>query len=262
MQINGVYYPSIHKVVWIHLENQLLYLIEKYQVLILIGATGSGKTTQVPQFLVDAGWCNGYQVACTQPRRLACTSIALRVAEELGSPLGVKVGYSVKFDDKTSKSTLIKYLTDEMLFREALMDPYLSKYSVVMIDEAHERSLYTDILIGLLKKIIKKRPEFRIIVSSATLDAENFKAFFSGKSPKTGKTTDQQDIAMIYSLPGRTFPVDVYYAQEPLVNYVEEAVDTVFKIHHFEKPGDILVFLPNKDHVETVVNMITTRASE
>ena len=133
---------------------QLLYMVEKYRVVVLVGETGSGKTTQVPQYLYEAGWAaGGRQVACTQPRRIAAQEVAARVAEEQGEELGGLVGYTVRFDDCSHPDkTRIKYLTDGMLVRETMFDPLLLKYSVIMLDEAHERSLYTDILLGLLKK--------------------------------------------------------------------------------------------------------------
>jgi len=135
-------------------RKQILYALEKYQTLIIVGQTGSGKTTQIPQYLHEAGWTGGGRVvACTQPRRVAATSVAQRVAEELNVELGTEVGYCIRFDDCTDPGrTRIKYLTDGMLLRETMTDPLLSEYSVIMLDEAHERSLATDILLGLLKK--------------------------------------------------------------------------------------------------------------
>ncbi|KAI7198920.1 hypothetical protein KC324_g3519, partial [Hortaea werneckii] len=138
----------------------LLYTVETYPITVLIGQTGSGKTTQLPQYLVQAGWCNDGKV----PRRLAATTVARRVADELRSPLGQDVGYSIRFEDVTSAATKIKFLTDGLLLREALVDPLLSRYSIIMVDEAHERSLSSDVLLGVLKKIRKKRPELRIVV--------------------------------------------------------------------------------------------------
>lgn len=149
----------------------------------------------------------------------------------------MQVGYSIRFEDMTSLHTRIKYMTDGMLLREALMDPLLSRYSVIMIDEAHERSLSTDILLGVLKKIRRKRKELRIVVSSATLQAEEFVRFFTGTEDDAesgkgkGKEGEGKELAKIISLEGRCYPVDVLYLEEPTENYVEKSVQTVFDIH-------------------------------
>ncbi|KAI8825220.1 P-loop containing nucleoside triphosphate hydrolase protein [Fimicolochytrium jonesii] len=239
-------------------RKQILYLVEKYQVVVVVGQTGSGKTTQVPQYLHEAGWtAQGHVVACTQPRRVAATTVATRVADEMGVVLGQQVGYTIRFDDcSDSTTTRIKYMTDGMLFRETLLDPLLTKYSVIMIDEAHERTLYTDILVGTLKKILKKRPELRVIISSATLDAEAFYDFFN-----TNTTEDvMQDNAVIMSMEGRMFPVDICYLQEPSSNYLTTVVETVFKIHEKEPAGDVLVFLTGRDEIDTAISLINERA--
>ncbi|ORY95081.1 hypothetical protein BCR43DRAFT_343081 [Syncephalastrum racemosum] len=210
------------------LRREMLYLMEKYQTVIIVGQTGSGKTTQIPQYFDEAGWtANGKQIACTQPRRIAATSIAERVSEEMNCKLGHDVGYLIRFEDQTSQRTRIKYMTDGMLFRETMIDPLLSRYSVIMIDEAHERSLYTDILIGVIKKIQKKRPDLRVVISSATLDAEAFFHFFNHN-----RTRDPvHDTAAILSLQGRMHPVDILYTETPVDDYVEKTVQTVFDIH-------------------------------
>ncbi|XP_024598980.1 probable ATP-dependent RNA helicase DHX35 isoform X3 [Neophocaena asiaeorientalis asiaeorientalis] len=156
------------------LRNHILYLIENYQTVVIVGETGCGKSTQIPQYLAEAGWtAEGRVVGVTQPRRVAAVTVAGRVAEERGAVLGHEVGYCIRFDDCTNPlATRIKFLTDGMLVREMMVDPLLTKYSAIMLDEAHERTLYTDIAIGLLKKIQKKRGDLRLIVASATLDAE------------------------------------------------------------------------------------------
>ncbi|KAL1643656.1 hypothetical protein SLS58_004671 [Diplodia intermedia] len=241
----------------------LLYLVETFPVTIVVGHTGSGKTTQIPQFLDQAGWCaEGKLMAVTQPRRVAATSVAARVAEEMGCNLGQDVGFSIRFEDVTSAATRIKFLTDGMLLREALVDPLLSRYSVIMVDEAHERSLSSDLLLGLLKKIRKKRPELRIVVSSATLQAEDFLRFFAGES-----TEDSNDpsvvggsIGRIISLEGRMYPVDIHYLEQPAEDYVERAVKTVFDIHTQEPEGDILIFLTGREEIDTALEMIADRA--
>ena len=174
--------------------------------------------------------------------------------------LGEEVGYSIRFEDLTSAKTRIKFLTDGLLLREALADPLLSRYSVIMVDEAHERSLSTDILLGVLKKIRKKRPEIRIIVSSATLQAEDFLRFFSGDSEANARI-EGPEIGKIISLEGRMYPVDILYLEEPCENYVERAVKTVFDIHANEPDGDILIFLTGREEIDTVLQMIADRAA-
>ncbi|CAG8726529.1 30593_t:CDS:10, partial [Racocetra persica] len=249
-------------------RDQILYLIEKYRTTIIVGHTGCGKTTQLPQYLNEAGWtANGFVVACTQPRRVAATTVADRVATEMNVKLGEDVGYSIRFEDCYSPTkTRIKYMTDGMLFRETFGDPLLSQYSVIMIDEAHERSLYTDILLGILKKfayfalsriIQKKRPELRIIVSSATLDAEAFYEFFN-----TNITNDStKDNVSIISLEGKMFPIDIHYLSNPCSEYVEASIQTVFDIHVQQPPGDILVFLTGRDEIDSAVGEISERAT-
>ena len=173
------------------------------------------------------------------------------------------MGYSIRFEDLTSAATRIKFMTDGLLLREALVDPLLSRYSVIMVDEAHERSLSTDILLGILKKVLKRRPELRIVVSSATLQAEDFLRFFtSEESPKKGQNGEQSEPqGQIISLEGRMFPVDILFLEEPAENYVERAVKTVFDIHSNEAEGDILIFLTGREEIDTAIQMINERAA-
>ncbi|VDN59099.1 unnamed protein product [Dracunculus medinensis] len=160
-------------------REQFIEAVSDHQVLIIEGETGSGKTTQLPQYLLEAGFCSDKKkIGCTQPRRVAAMSVASRVAEEMSVKLGIEVGYSIRFEDCTSERTMIKYMTDGMLLREFLNEPDLASYSVMMIDEAHERTLHTDILFGLVKDIARFRKDFKLLISSATLDAEKFSAFF------------------------------------------------------------------------------------
>ncbi|KAF8321627.1 P-loop containing nucleoside triphosphate hydrolase protein [Clavulina sp. PMI_390] len=229
-------------------KEKLLYCVEKHGVTIVVGQTGCGKTTQLPQYLYEAGWASsGNVIACTQPRRVAATSVAARVATEVGTVLGDEVGYTIRFEDLSNKDrTRIKYMTDGMLFRETLVDPLLSKYSVIMIDEAHERSIYTDLILGVLKKIRRKRPSLRLIISSATLDAQFFLDYFnSNNSP---------DESAIVSLEGRMFPVEVAYLQEPTSDYVKEAVRVVWGIHLQQGRGDILVFLTGREEIDRALS--------
>lgn len=174
--------------------------------------------------------------------------------------LGQEVGYSIRFEDVTSAATKIKFLTDGLLLREALVDPLLSRYSVIMVDEAHERSLSSDVLLGVLKKIRKRRPELRIVVSSATLDAEDFLRFFDGGDGEEGADVDgKASVGRIVSIEGRAFPVDIHYLIEPCEDYLERAVKTIFDIHTSEPDGDILVFLTGREEIETTIDMIADR---
>lgn len=227
-------------------RTELLEAIKKHQVLIVVGETGSGKTTQLPQYLFEDGYtANGMKVACTQPRRVAAMSVATRVADEMGVRLGHEVGYSIRFEDKTNEKTVIKYMTDGMLLREFLTDPELSGYSALMIDEAHERTLSTDILFGLVKDITRHRPDLKLLISSATMNAEKFSNYFDG--------------APIFNIPGRRFPVDIHYTKQPEANYIHAAITTVFQIHTSQGPGDILVFLTGQEEIETMSeNLIET----
>ncbi|PHH69506.1 hypothetical protein CDD80_6689 [Ophiocordyceps camponoti-rufipedis] len=258
--LDASFIPALHKPSSLlpiakHRES-LLYVIETHPVTIVLGQTGSGKTTQIPQFLWHAG-CR------RQPRRVAATTVALRVADEVGCEIGKEVGYSIRFEDVTSSATRIKFLTDGLLVREALVDPLLSRYSVIMVDEAHERSASTDILLGLLSKIIKKRSDLRVVVSSATLQAQEFFDYFTrGEQKPDGDGEARDESAAIVSLEGRTYPIDVLYLQSPAEDYVETAIDTVLRIHTDEGPGDILVFLTGREQIDYAVQAISDKAGE
>ena len=194
---------------------------------------------------------------------MAATTVAARVADEMRCKLGEEVGYSIRFEDVSSERTQIKFLTDGLLLREALADPLLSRYSVIMIDEAHERSLSTDILLGVLKKILKRREDLKIVVSSATLQADDFLRFFVG-SNQTGnnvsKNSDDKKLGTIINLEGRMYPVDILYLEEPAEDYLERAVKAVFDLHSGEPDGDILVFLTGRDDIDTAIQLISERA--
>ncbi|KAL7417260.1 putative pre-mRNA splicing factor [Mrakia frigida] len=225
-------------------REELLQAVSEHQILIVQAETGSGKTTQLPQYLMEAGYCkNGLKVACTQPRRVAAMSVAARVAEEVGVRVGNEVGYSIRFEDCTSDKTALHYMTDGMLLRLFLADPVLSEYSAIIIDEAHERTLSTDILFGLVKDIARFRPELRLIISSATLDAKKFAEYF--------------DDAPIFDVPGRRFPVEIRYTAQPEANYLHAAITTVFQIHVTAPKGDILVFFTGQDEIEAALENIT-----
>lgn len=192
---------------------------------------------------------------------MAATTVATRVAEESACKLGEEVGYSIRFEDLTSAKTRIKFLTDGLLLREALADPLLSRYSVIMVDEAHERSLSTDILLGVLKKIRKRRPDLRIVVSSATLQAEDLLRFFSGEEYNLNAQDSENAIGRIISLEGRMYPVDTLFLEEPAEDYLERGIKTVFDIHTNEPDGDILLFLTGREEIDTALQMIAERTA-
>ncbi|KAL3090174.1 hypothetical protein niasHS_006626 [Heterodera schachtii] len=234
--------------VWDYRE-KFMELLNKNQCITLVGETGSGKTTQIPQWCMDFAREKGalanrkYMVSCTQPRRVAAMSVATRVAEELDVSLGQEVGYSIRFEDCVSDRTVLKYCTDGMLLREAMNNPLLEQYNVVLLDEAHERTLATDILMGLIKEIIRQRQDLKIIVMSATLDAGKFQNYF--------------DSCPLLSVPGRTFPVEIFYTPEPERDYLEAAVRTVIQIHVCEEvEGDILLFLTGQEEIEDACKRI------
>ncbi len=226
-------------------REKLLELIRDNQVVVLVGETGSGKTTQLPQYLHEIGYTKIGKVGVTQPRRVAAMSVAARVSQELGTKLGHEVGYSIRFEDCTSDKTIIKYMTDGMLLREFLNEPDLSSYSCIMIDEAHERTLHTDVLFGLVKDLARSRPDLKLIISSATMDAQKFSEYF--------------DKAKIITIPGRRFQVENYYTKAPEADYIEAAVITALQIHITQPKGDILVFLTGQEEIEQARDMILTR---
>ena len=164
--------------VWEQRE-QFFDMIKKNQTMVLVGETGSGKTTQIPSMMLEALPRVGKRlIACTQPRRVAAMSVSKRVSEELDVELGEEVGYTIRFEDVTGPKTVLKYMTDGMLLREAMADPMLERYAAVILDEAHERTLATDILFGLIKEVAAQRPDLKLVVMSATLDAGKFQQYF------------------------------------------------------------------------------------
>lgn len=221
-------------------------MLRSHQTTILVGETGSGKTTQVPQFVADAALglarARDAMVAVTQPRRVAAMSVARRVADEMDVALGDEVGYSIRFEECSSAKTVVKFMTDGMLLREAMADHALSRYAVIILDEAHERTLATDVLFGLLKGVLKKRPDLKLVVMSATLEADKFRAYFVD--------------APLLRVPGRLHPVEVFYTQAPEPDYVEAAIRTVVNIHAAEPPGDVLLFLTGEEEIEDACRKI------
>ncbi|KAL3447370.1 putative ATP-dependent RNA helicase [Aspergillus insuetus] len=269
--------------------------LRKNDVMLLIGETGSGKSTQIPQFLVNEQWCRptkttimnaddgsqkealvGGCIAITQPRRVAAISLARRVAEEMGTPLGnsspaSKVGYSVRFDTSTSPSTRVKFLTEGMLLQEMLHDPWLTKYSAIVVDEVHERGVNVDLVMGFLRNLVSGKKEGRggvplkAVVMSATADMESlqefFKEGFQGRQLEEAKKDAGDGIAVCH-IKGRQFPVKTIYAPEAVHDFVDAALKVIFQIHYKEPiPGDILVFLTGQETVEALENLVNEYAT-
>ncbi|KAF9162478.1 DEAH-box ATP-dependent RNA helicase prp22 [Actinomortierella ambigua] len=227
------------------LRQQLVQAVRDNQVLVVVGDTGSGKTTQMTQYLAEEGFTSNGRIGCTQPRRVAAMSVAKRVAEEVGCRLGQEVGYTIRFEDCTSPETQIKYMTDGMLMRECLVDSEMRGYSVIILDEAHERTVSTDVLFGLLKQAARKRKDLKIIVTSATLDAEKFSTYFFG--------------CPIFTIPGRTYPVEILYTKDPEPDYLDASLITVMQIHLSEPAGDILLFLTGQEEIDTACEILYER---
>ncbi len=245
-----IYPPSRNNVLPIHeYKEAILYGVEAHHVLILASETGTGKSTQLPQYLHESGWSfqNTKKILCTQPRRMAAVTVASKVASEMNVKVGDIVGYSIRFDNKISENTVIKYCTDGILLNEIMFDPLLSTYSVIIIDEAHERSLHSDILLGLLKKIQMKRTDLKLVITSATLNIDALYNFFKTNSNKVGVLSVKAN---------RPYKVDIHYLKEPCNNYIKCAIDTVMNIHQFEERGDIIVFIPGSEEIDTAIEIL------
>ena len=237
-------------------KKHILFLVENYRTIIIVGETGSGKSTQVPQYLLEAGWAEESKksIVITEPRRIAAVTLATRVSDEQTVKLGEDVGYAIRFDQcYNPNKTKIKYVTEGVLLSEMMTDPLLSKYSIVIVDEVHERSVNTDICLGLLKKIQAKRLDLRVIVSSATVDAEMLRDFFSNPE----KTTDESVYVM--TIEGRHYPIEVFYTKNPVADYVKSTIDVILQLHLTEEEGDILAFLTGQEEVEQVVKETINR---
>jgi pre-mRNA-splicing factor ATP-dependent RNA helicase DHX38/PRP16 len=226
-------------------REELLRVIRDNQFIIVVGETGSGKTTQLTQFLHEDGYGKTGMIGCTQPRRVAAMSVAKRVAEEMEVKLGSTVGYAIRFEECTSKETVIKYMTDGVLLRESLNEQDLDRYSCVIMDEAHERALNTDVLMGLFKKILQRRRDLKLIVTSATMNSKRFSDFYGG--------------APEFTIPGRTFPVDVMFHRSPVEDYVDQAVQQILAIHVGKPAGDILVFMTGQEDIEATCELVRER---
>ena len=237
-------------------RRRVLYALQRYQTTILVASTGSGKSTQLPQYINNAGWlqAGSRRMAITQPRRIAAQRLARRVSEEMGVECGKQVGYRVRFDDcSDADTTRVLYMTDGILLRELMDDPLLSNYTVVMVDEAHERNTTTDLLLALLRKLQRKRPQLRLVIASATLSASHFLAYFNTNPTPSNPTLDT---AVLLIVEGRQYPVDTYYTAQPVRDYVHAAVEAVLRIDREERAGDVLVFMTGRDEVEAVAQLL------
>src|SRR6185437_8496731 len=229
----------------------IVKLIRENQVVVIAGETGSGKTTQLPKLCLAAGRGEAGMIGCTQPRRLAARSVARRVAEELGTPLGEVVGFQVRFNDQVSERSLVKFMTDGILLAETQGDPWLSAYDTIIIDEAHERSLNIDFLLGYLKRLALKRPELKIIVTSATIDTARFAEHFGG--------------APVVEVEGRAYPVELRWRpveaagkgmQQGSAEHIAAVLD---EITRDDPRGDVLVFLPGEREIRDAHQLLSRR---
>ena len=221
-------------------RGEIVQAIRRHRVVIISGETGCGKSTQIPKMCLEAGRGSRGRIAVTQPRRIAAVTIAQRIAQEMGEPVGRTVGYKIRFEDRSSPETRIKVVTDGMLLAETQADGRLREYDTIIIDEAHERSLNIDFLLGILKTLLAKRSDLKLIITSATLDLEKFAAAFDG--------------APVLQVGGRMYPVRVEYrvpdpAEKEDLDYVDMAAEAVDEIMRKEPPGDILVFMPTEQDI-------------
>ena len=226
-------------------KDEIAEVIRDHQVVVIAGETGSGKTTQIPKICLELGRGVDGQIGHTQPRRLAARTVAERIAEELGSPLGEAVGYQVRFTDVSADGTLVKLMTDGILLNELARDRDLRRYDTLIIDEAHERSLNIDFILGYLRQLLPRRPDLKVIITSATIDPERFAAAFGG--------------APIVEVSGRTYPVEVRYRPADEDSDQGQAISDAIGELSAEGPGDILVFLSGEREIRDTADLLAGR---
>ncbi|MGZ6276898.1 MAG: DEAD/DEAH box helicase, partial [Syntrophales bacterium] len=232
-------------------RDDIVKAIKKHRVVVITGETGSGKTTQIPKMCLEAGRGISGVIGCTQPRRVAAVTVAHRIAEELGEEIGRSVGYQIRFEDRSGGNNYIKIMTDGILLNEAQNDPYLRRYDTIIVDEAHERSLNIDFVLGILLTLLRKRRDIKVIITSATIDAEKFSRVFH---------------APIIQVSGRMYPVEVSY--QPLdhqleesgeITYVDCSVTALEKIMKDGSEGDILIFMPTERDIRETCQLIEAK---
>jgi len=230
-------------------KDEIIDAISNHPVVIISGETGSGKTTQIPKFCLAAGCGVDGKIGCTQPRRIAAMTVSKRIAEELGEALGKSVGYKIRFKDKTSPNAFIKIMTDGILLAETQNDPYLNEYDTIIVDEAHERSLNIDFILGILKTLLKKRKDLKVVITSATIDTEKFSKAF--------------DHAPVIEVSGRMYPVEVRYlpinskfGNDDEQTHVDMAVYAVDRLFKETDSGDMLVFMPTEQDIRETCELL------
>lgn len=223
-------------------ESEIITSVQKNIITIISGDTGCGKTTQVPQMLLKSLKPLKGLIGITQPRRISAISVAERVAEEMNVQIGNLVGYDVRFEERLSEKTKIKFMTEGILLKEFISDRSLSRYSVLIVDEAHERGLNSDIILGLLKIVSGRKKKLKIVIMSATLETDKFLRFFKGEGIGVS----------LIEVEGRFFPIEIYNLEQPVQDYVEAALNVVLQVNFNEENGDILVFLTGREEIENL----------
>nr|UXY87113.1 hypothetical protein 1634Bnrm1_p073 [Cryptomonas sp.] len=223
---------------------QFLGSLGKYQIIIVTGDTGTGKTTRIPQYCFSSNLNENGIICCSQPRRLAVISAAQRTAFEMKSNLGSLVGYTIRFDNLTNEKTKIKFVTDGILFREWILNPYLDSYSILIIDEVHERCVYTDLILCLCKNLLDIRSNIKIIISSASINVEKFSTFFKN--------------CPVFNIPSKKFLIKIFYNRFKTSNFLSSCYSTIIKIIQICGKKNVLVFLTGKDEIDLTYNLLSS----